>query len=176
MYNSYESRWVTAGRNNYLSGWLKQKYDKKSWWTLIWRSTLCTQRLCTEKTFSSLRNTSVIWKQRCIYFRLMMFPGKAGQVSQIQTLHFRNMQAHNMPLIVLFFPPTAPGVFLSMRKLPSWEVKWLTKVTDLLQGRTRIQTLDNLTLRTSLFAQNQGDSGSRGLEAEWRQGEKYRTR
>lgn len=72
-----------------------------------------------------------------------MFPGKAGQVSQIQTLHFRNMQAHNVPLIVL--PLTPPWVFLSMKKLASWEGKWLTKVTDPVQGRTGIQSLDHLT-------------------------------
>ena len=36
----------------------------------------------------------------------MIYPGKTGQVSQIQTPHFWNTQTHSMPLIVLFFHPS----------------------------------------------------------------------
>ena len=122
----------------------------------------------------SLRNTTVIWKQRCIYFRIIDDVSRkswAGQSDPNSSLpEYANPQ-HAFDCALL--PLTPPWAFLSMKKLASWEGKWLTKVTDLVQGRTGIQSLDHLTLRTSLFAQNHGESGRRGLGAEWRQGEKY---
>lgn len=162
MYNSYEGCWVTAGRNNYISGWLKQKYDKRSWWTLIWRSMLCIQTLHRENIHVTQKyNSNLEAKMYLLQDDWWYFQEKLGRSVKSKLLTSGIHKRTACLWLCSSFTPAFP----SMRKLASSEGKWLTNVTDLLQGRTRIQTLDHMTLRTSLFAQNQGDSGRRGLEA-----------
>lgn len=101
---------------------------------------------CAEKRVLSLRDTVVIWKQRYVYFRMIDDVSKKHwhcQPDLNSSLPEYGFQAHTMSLIMLF--PT-PDFSLDEET----GILTVTMATELLQGRTRIQTLDCLTLGMTL--------------------------